>query len=50
MGVRLMPREYSFDPKCYELAEHFLGKDASEDRKNELAQDIQHCVEMSTQE
>jgi hypothetical protein len=35
-----------FDPKCYELAEHFLPHDASEKRKNELAQDIQDHVEL----
>lgn len=35
-----------FDPKCYELAEHFLPDDASEARKNELAQDIQGHVEL----
>jgi len=45
-----MPRTYSFDPKCYDLAEHFLGKGASEAAKNDLAQDIQNCVELNTQE
>lgn len=35
-----------FDPKCYELAEHFLPADASEERKRELAQDIQDYIEL----
>lgn len=44
-----MPRTYSFDSACYDLAVHFLGKDASEQAKNDLAQDIQNCVELNTQ-
>lgn len=39
-------RSYSFDPACYTLAEHFLGRDASEDRKRDLAQDFQNVVEL----
>lgn len=39
-------RAYSFDPACYTLAEHFLGAEASEDRKRDLAQDLQNTVEM----
>jgi hypothetical protein len=35
-----------FDPKCYELAEHFLPAGASEARKAALAQDIQGHIEM----
>jgi hypothetical protein len=43
-------RKFSFDPACYELAEHFLGKDASECAKNDLAQDFQNAAEMATQD
>lgn len=43
-------RTYSFDPECYKLAVHFLGKAASETVKNDLAQDIQNTVELSTQD
>jgi len=39
-------RTYSFDPACYTLAEHFLGKSADEDRKRDLAQDLQNTVEL----
>lgn len=39
-------RTYSFDPACYTLAEHFLGKDAREDCKKDLAQDLQNTVEL----
>lgn len=39
-------RKFSFDPACYTLAEHFLGKEAAEDRKRDLAQDIQNTVEL----
>lgn len=42
-----MPRTYSFDPACYELAVHFLGKAASEQAKNDLAQDFQNVAEMN---
>lgn len=38
-------KAYSFDSKCYELAEHFLPSTASERLKNELAQAIQDAVE-----
>lgn len=38
-------RKYLFDPKCLELAEHFLPTDASERLKNELAQSVQEVVE-----
>lgn len=36
-----------FDPKCYELAEYFLGDNgaATEEHKVELAQAIQDAVE-----
>lgn len=43
-------RQFSFDPACYDLAVHFLGKEASEQAKNDLAQDIQNCVELHTQD
>jgi hypothetical protein len=35
----------SHDPKCYDLAEAFLPSDASEFRKNELAEVIQYAIE-----
>jgi hypothetical protein len=35
----------SFDPKCFELAEHFLPSMASERLKNGLAQAVQTAVE-----
>jgi hypothetical protein len=35
----------SYDPKCYELAEHFLPSQASQRLKSELAQAIQDAVE-----
>jgi hypothetical protein len=43
-------REYSFDSKCYDLAEHFVQDEniCPEDREkilNEMAQDIQDAVE-----
>lgn len=38
-------RAFSFDPKCLELAEHFLPSAASEQLKNELAQTVQNAVE-----
>lgn len=37
--------QLNFDPKCFDLAEHFLGVTASEDAKNDLAQIIQDTVE-----
>lgn len=40
----------SYDSKCYELAEHFLPDDASEDLKAELAQLIQQTCEDYCQE
>jgi hypothetical protein len=35
-----------YDPKCYELAEHFLDQNASESMKDELAAWIQHHIEL----
>lgn len=35
----------SFDPKCYELAEHFLPPGATQRLLNELAQHIQTSIE-----
>lgn len=40
-----MSRKYSFDPKCMDLAEHFLPSHATQSVKNELAQTIQDAVE-----
>ncbi len=40
-----MSFKYSFDSKCYELAEHFLHSDATESVKKELAQAVQDAVE-----
>lgn len=37
--------KYSFDTQCLWLAEHFLPADASEQRKNDLAQLFQNCAE-----
>lgn len=37
--------EFSFDPKCLELAEHFLGIHTPKRILNELAQAIQDAVE-----
>jgi len=39
-----MPRDFSYDPACEELANHFLGA-ASDRLKRELAQEIQRAVE-----
>ena len=39
-----------FDQKCYELAEYFLPDDTSEERKSELAQDIQDHIELMLSE
>lgn len=39
------PFRYCFDPKCLELAEHFLPSQATQSVKNELAQAIQDAVE-----
>lgn len=39
------PFRYSFDPKCMELAEHFLPSQATDSLKKELAQHIQDAVE-----
>lgn len=40
-------RGWSFDPKCYELAEYFLGIEGHTPKQvlNELAQAIQNAVE-----
>ena len=35
----------SFDPKCLELAEHFLPDDFDQPMKDALAQHIQEAVE-----
>lgn len=35
----------TIDPKCYELAEHFLPDNASEEKKAALAEAIQQAVE-----
>ena len=35
----------AFDPKCYELSEHFLPSSASERLKDSLAQHIQDEIE-----
>lgn len=35
-----------YDPKCYELAEHFLNPDATPAMKEELADWIQFHVEL----
>lgn len=35
----------AFDPKCYEVAEHFLPSAASERLKDDLAQWVQDAVE-----
>ncbi len=34
-----------YDIKCFELAEHFLSRDASDDEKDALAQVVQQAVE-----
>ena len=40
------PRRWSFDDKCYELAEHFAqGESMSEDELKDLAQLIQDACE-----
>jgi hypothetical protein len=36
-----------YDPKCYELAEHFLNEsDATDTMKQDLAEWMQHHVEL----
>ncbi len=35
----------SFDPKCFELAEHFLPDKIREQTKEELAEHIQNSIE-----
>lgn len=45
-----MSRKYSFDSKCFDLAEYFLPAEATESVKNELAQSIQDAVEDFTME
>jgi hypothetical protein len=46
-GDGIFPRKktYSFDPKCQELAEHFLPSGVSERLVKDLAQAIQDAVE-----
>jgi hypothetical protein len=41
-------RAYSYDPLCLDVARYFLPR-ATEDRLQELAQDIQDAIELSTQ-
>lgn len=43
--VNLNKVTYSFDSKCFDLAEHFLPQEATPAVKNELAQAIQDAVE-----
>lgn len=38
-------KTFSFDPKCYELAEYFLGVEAPKPLLKALAQVIQDAVE-----
>lgn len=41
-------KPYSFDTKCYELAEHFLQDEPdldNEERRKDLAQEIQESIE-----
>lgn len=40
-----MPK-HLYDPKCYEVAEHFLPDEASEGLKDELSAHIQDAIEM----
>jgi hypothetical protein len=40
-----MTKEYSFDEKCLELAEHFLPATAPKEFKADMAQAIQDAVE-----
>jgi len=43
-----MPVTKTFDPRCYDLAELFLEDEhmlGTEDNINELAADIQRCIE-----
>jgi hypothetical protein len=35
----------AFDPKCLELAQHFLPEDADEDTQRRMASEIQGAVE-----
>lgn len=35
----------AYDPKCFELAEHFLPSTARDELKNALAQEIQTQIE-----
>ena len=44
-GRRITPRAESHDPKCYELARHFLGGAASDRLASNLAQAIQDEIE-----
>jgi hypothetical protein len=38
-------RQYSFDTRCYDLAEHFLPNTDNDIALCDLAQDIQNAVE-----
>ena len=40
-----MSSQYSFDPLCLELADHFLPDDAPDDARNDLAKTIQDAVD-----
>ena len=42
--IRNPDRRRSYDPKCFDLAEHFLPN-GTEDQKDELAQVIQCAIE-----
>ena len=44
-GVSQKKKNYSFDPKCQELAEYFLPSGVSEELVKDLAQAIQDAVE-----
>jgi hypothetical protein len=46
--IEVAKKQFSFDSKCYDLAEHFLQDEPdldNEDRRKELAQEIQEAVE-----
>jgi hypothetical protein len=46
--IEVAKKTLSFDSKCYDLAEHFLQDEAdldSEDKRKELAQEIQEAIE-----
>jgi len=44
LSSRIRAARKSYDPKCYELAEHFLPN-GTDDQKDALAQEIQRAVE-----